>query len=476
MLGLFGTLNLGARSMSTQRAGVEVAGQNLANVNNPAYARQRVNIATSITIGSEIGPMGTGAEAVAIQQMRNAILDNQIQAEASNRGSLAAQQTALQYTQAALGTQIDRMASGAEGATAAQGVGGGHSLADNLSELFNAFQSLSTNPTSMAERQTLLMKAASLGLQFNQLNTRLDNLTGSLNSTIDSELGVANTLLSDIANLNKLITTAEVTSGGTANDLRDTRQARIEELAKYVKLDISNGNGSALNISVGGVDLVTNTTVTDTLQSYDAGGGQMLVRATTSGTPVNLTGGSIQGTIAARDGGVANLKTGINNLANLLISQVNAVHAGGFSLTGTTGANFFNGTNAADINVNAALLNDPSLVQAAGVSGAAGDNQTALALAQLAQTKHAALNNQTFNQSYGQTVAAFGQELSTVNSQLGDQQAIEDMLLRQRDSIGGVSLDEEMTDLTRFQKAFAASARLITTVDEMLDTLVNMKR
>lgn len=476
MLGLFATLNLGARSMSTQRAGVEIAGQNLANVNNPAYARQRVNIATSISIGSEIGPQGTGAEAVSIQQMRNAILDDQIQAEASNRGSLAAQQIALQYTQAALGTQIDSMATGAEGATAAQGVGSAHSLADSMSELFNAFQSLSTNPTSMAERQTMLMKAASLALQFNQLNTRLENLTGSLNSTIDSEVSATNVLLSDIANLNKLITTAEVTSGGVANDLRDTRQARLEELAKYIKIDISNGNGSALNISAGGVDLVTDNAVVETLQSYDAGGGQLLIQGATSGTPIALTGGSIQGTITARDGAVLDLHNGVDNLANLLITQINAIHANGFSLTGTTGANLFNGTDASDIAVNAALLNDPSLVQAAGVSGAAGDNQNALAMAQLAQTKWAAFNNQTFNQAYGQTVAGFGQELATVNTQLGDQQAIEDMLLRQRDSLGGVSLDEEMTDLTRFQKAFAASARLITTVDEMLDTLVNMKR
>ncbi|MGC3960894.1 MAG: flagellar basal body rod C-terminal domain-containing protein [Verrucomicrobiota bacterium] len=108
--------------------------------------------------------------------------------------------------------------------------------------------------------------------------------------------------------------------------------------------------------------------------------------------------------------------------------------------------------------------------------GASGNNQTALALAQIAQTTYAALNNQTFNQSYGQTVAAFGQELSSVNTKLSDQQTVESMLMRQRDSIGGVSLDEEMTDLTRFQKAFAASARLITTVDEMLDTVVNLKR
>lgn len=326
----------------------------------------------------------------------------------------------------------------------------------------------------MAERQTLLMKAASLAMQFNQLDARLDNLRNSLNATIDSETGVANQLLTDIAALNQMITTAEATSGGTANDLRDTRQARLEELAKYVKLDLSNGNGGSINISIGGVAMVTDNQVTDTLQSFDSGGGQVLLRATNAGTTLALTGGSIQGTIEARDGVIADLKTNINTLANVLIHTVNTIHTAGFSLTGSTGANFFNGSDAASINVNNTLINDPSLVQAAGISGATGDNQTALALAQLAQQDH--FYGQTFNQFYGQTVAAFGQALSTVNTQVGDQQTIENMLLTQRDSIGGVSLDEEMTDLTRFQKAFAASARLITTVDEMLETVVNLKR
>lgn len=462
--------------MNAQRAGVEVAGQNLANVNNPAYARQRVAIQSAIAIQSEMGPQGTGADAVAITSMRSAVLDEQIQGEASNRGLLQSVQLALQYAQAALGTQIDTTTTNAEGSTAAQGVGGAHSLSDGLSELFNAFQSWSTNPTSMAERQALLMKASSLALQFNQLDARLDTLSDSLNSTIQSEVSVVNQLLTDIASLNQKITTAESAAGANANDLRDTRQARLEDLAKYVKLDLSNGNGSAINITIGGVLMVDSNVAVDSVEAYDAGGGQILIRTATGGTPLNLTGGSIAGTIQARDGGIADLNVRINNLASLLITEVNNVHAAGISLSGTTGAAFFSGTDASDIGVNNTLLNDPSLLQGAGGGGAAGDNQTALALAQLGQTKYAALSGQTFNQSYGQTVAAFGQELSSVNTKLSDQQTVENMLLRQRDSIGGVSLDEEMTDLTRFQKAFAASARLITTVDEMLDTLVNMKR
>jgi flagellar hook-associated protein FlgK len=120
-------------------------------------------------VDSQFGPQGTGANAVAVVRLRSDILDDQIQSEMSVRGSLDAQQSALQYAQANLGQQIDRLASGAEGAAAAAGVGGTHSLADGLGDLFNAFQSLSTNSTSTAERQTLLTKAANLSSQFNQI-------------------------------------------------------------------------------------------------------------------------------------------------------------------------------------------------------------------------------------------------------------------------------------------------------------------
>lgn len=469
---------MGARSMSVQRAGVEVAGQNLANVNNPAYARQRVAITSSVTIQGEAGLQGTGSQVVNIVAMRNAILDGQIQAEASIKGMLQAQQTALQYAQATLGTQIDRMATGAEGAAASQGVGGGHSIADSLGELFNAFQSLSSNPTSIAERQTLMMKAESLATQLRQLDTRLGELSGQLNRTIESEVGTVNQHLANIASLNDKITRLEAISGSTANDLRDTRQAEIEKLAKFVKLDLSDGNGGAINVAIGGVDMVVNNQVVDTIETHVFSGNIYIQSALNdvnlSGSNPLVTGGSIIGTVQARDVGVGDIRTSMNNIASILIAQVNTVHGAGFSLSGSTGAQFFTGSDAASIGVNQVLVNDPTLIQASGVNGATGDNQVALALARLAQTEF--INGQTLSQAYSQTVAAFGQTLSTVNSDLSNQDTVDNMLLRQRDAIGGVSLDEEMTDLTRFQKAFQASARLITTVDEMLDTLVNMKR
>lgn len=202
----------------------------------------------------------------------------------------------------------------------------------------------------------------------------------------------------------------------------------------------------------------------------------MLVRTATSGTPLTLTGGRMQGTISTRDGAIATLRQDLSSLASKLISEVNAVHSIGFSLTGTTGANFFTGTDGSNIAVNAALVGNPQLVQASGVSGNQGNNQVALSLGQLADKKHATLSNQTFSQYFNQVVSNLGQSLSNVNGQSETQDVVSTMLAGQRDSLMGVSIDEEMSDLIKYQKAYQASARIITTIDEMLDTVLSMKR
>lgn len=470
MLGLFATLNLGTRSLQTQQTGVEIAGQNLANINNPAYARQRVQIQSSTAIQTAYGQQGTGANVTAIKQIRDALLDNQIQGEISVGGYWNAQQSALQFTQAGLGEYIDTTGavSSVDGTT--------RGLANGLSSLFNAFQSVATSPSSIADRQLLMNQAQSLATRFNQTATGLNNIRSLLNTSLDGNVKDANSLLSSIADLNKQIVGSEAGGNGAANDLRDLRQQKLEELAKLVDFQTSDGTNGAINITIGATQLVADSQVLDTLQTYDAGGGQMLVRTVTGGTPLTLTGGQMQGTIDARDGALATLQTSLDTLASQLITQVNAVHSAGFSLTGTTGANFFTGTSAATMGVNAALAGDPSLVQAAGVAGASGNNTVALALAQLADAPQAGLGNQTFSNSYNQTVASLGYSLSDANNQVADSDTVTGMLLQQRDSISGVSVDEEMADLVRFQKAYQASAKLVTTVDEMLDTVINLKR
>ena len=136
----------------------------------------------------------------------------------------------------------------------------------------------------------------------------------------------------------------------------DTREKDIESLAGLVNCQTAPDGNGMVNVSVGGQLLVSGSQVQDTLQTYDAGGGQMLVQTVTGATPVTLSGGSVQGTIEARDGGIASLQTGLNNLASQLISQVNSIYSKGYDLHGNTGSSFFAGTDASSIAVNSALV------------------------------------------------------------------------------------------------------------------------
>jgi flagellar hook-associated protein 1 FlgK len=183
----------------------------------------------------------------------------------------------------------------------------------------------------------------------------------------------------------------------------------------------------------------------------------------------------MQGTIDARDGTLATLQNNVNTLAGTLITQVNGIYTGGYSTTGSNGANFFNGTDAATITVNAALAGNPNLIQTSGSATAAGDNSVALQLAQLGSTAQAALGNQTFNDNYDATVAALGDSLQTANTQVTNQTAVTQMLSTQRSSVSGVSVDEEMTNLMTYQRAYEASAQLVTTLNTLMGDTLAMK-
>ena len=470
MLGLFATLDLGKRSLQTQQLGVEVAGHNIANVNTPGYARQRLEIQTSPAIDTPYGPQGTGADAAAIVQLRSAFLDQQIQSETSVTGYLQTLQNALEDAQSGLGQTISTAASGSDASSNQNGI------AAALSDLFNAFQNLANDPSSLTARQVLLQKAADLASRFNQTDQRLANLQSQLTTSVQTDTASANDLLAQIAKLNGQISQLESGTSSTANDLRDLRQQKIESLANLVKIDVATDSSGAMDISIAGTTFVSGQQQLDSLQTYDSGGGKVLVRAQNAGAALTITGGSIAGAIDARDGQVATLRANLNSLASALITEVNTVHRAGYNLNGGTGADFFTGTGAADIHVNSALAGNAALLQASGTAGASGDNQVALNLAQLAGTSISGLNNQTFNASYNQTVAALGQALSSVNTQVDDQNSASTLLTNQRDSVSGVSLDEEMTDLIKYQKAFQGSARIITVVDQMLDTILNMKQ
>lgn len=466
MLGLFNTLQLGARALQANQLGVEVTGQNLANSSNTAYSRQVVNLSTSTPTPTSLGMQGTGVQVTSISQVRDALLDGEVRDESSVSGYWNSQQSALENAQTQLGEFLTINNTGS--ATDSQ------TLSDQLNNLFNAFQSVATDPTSIAQRQNLVGQAQELSSGLNQASQQLSSLNDSLNNSISTNVTAANQLLSQIAELNDQIAKATA-AGGNANDLNDTREQDLENLANLVNIQTTTNANGTVDVSIGGSQLVKGSQTLDTLQTYNPGNGQLQIRTATSGTPLTLTGGSIQGTIDARDGALQTLRTGLDTIASSLISQVNGIYSTGYDLNGGTGQSLFTGTDAATIGVNSSLQTDPSLVQAAGAPNATGDNSVALQLAQLGQQNIAGLNNTTFSGAFASQVGSFGFALSHANSEVSNSGSVTTMLQNQRDSVSGVSVEEEVANLITFQQAYSASSKIITTVDQMLQTVVNLK-
>jgi flagellar hook-associated protein 1 FlgK len=477
MLGLLGTLDLAAQSLQTQTTAIAVTGQNLSNVNTKGYTRQTVNIQTTPDIQTTSGPEGTGAKVASIQQAVDTLLNNQIQGQQSVSGYWNGQQSALQTVQDDLneflsstgGTSSSTSANSSSGTTSSSG------LSTLLNNVLNDFKAVSTSPTSISARQQLISDAQSLASAFNQINTQLNQEDTSLNTSLSDNVSSANQLLSGIASLNQQIVAAQF-GGGNANDLMDEREQDLQNLAQLTNITTSTETNGTVDVSINGQALVSGDKVTDTLQTYDPGNGNLLVETATGGVPLTLTGGSMQGTIDARDNTLATLQGSVNTLASSLVTQVNSIYTPGYSLTGASGGKFFDGSDASNISVDSTLIDDPSAFQASGSATASGDNSVALQLAELADAQQSNLQDQTFSNSFNQTVGSFGDAVQTANNQVNDQTAVMNLLTSQQSSISGVSLDQEMTNLLGFQQAYEASAELVTTVNQMLSATLQMVR
>ena len=468
MSGLFGALSNGIKALNAQSRAVETAGRNLANVNNPNYARQRIVYGDRGTVQTPLGAQSLGIEAKQIQQLRDFLLDRQVVREVSLNASYETQQAAYQKAQAGLGQTIDRA-----GETASSGAAGsGSGIAESLSDFFNAFQSFAARPTDPGEKQTLIQKTGVLTDRIQITDSRLSEVQADLTYQAANDVADANRILSSIAELNAQIGRFEINAPGTAVDLRDQRQAQLEELATKISFETEpdpagSGQLNILARDAGGnpVVLVSLATVTGPLSISGA-----TVSGGSPSTALNLTGGSIQGAIIARDNGVQELRDNLDALASQLVTSVNAAYS-------PSGGNFFDPAGVTAGTIGLAVGVNASTLKATTPAGAAGDNDIAKAVANLANATFSISGGDdidgSFSQHYATTVANFGQTLATTNARVTEQTNIETLVRGQRDGVSGVSMDEEMTDLMKYQRAFQASSRVIQVIDDLLDTIVN---
>ncbi len=472
MSGLIGDLLNTARALGAHTQGVNTAGKNMANVTNPAYARQQVNLQDAGTVKTPNGPQSMGVEVGSITQIRDLLLDKQINRETSLLGSAQAEEEAMRWLQTNLGETINRSDDAAYIDGASNVSMGSSGVAEALQNFFNSFHGLAADPTSGPERQNVFQQAEILVDRLNVTATRLDELQADLNTSIDSEVSTVNGFLESIRSLNEQIARVEISHPGSALDLRDRRQAQLEGLSKFIDIEVApvSDKPGQIAVSTGGPGGTTVTLVDGIRPVHELAFDGTQFTAGAAASPLELTGGSLTGTLKVRDGSLQQTMVDLDNISAQLVSSVNEAYdpsgsRGGFFASG--------GTTAKTISLDSGLT-------ALGIRstewGAAGANDIAQAVAEIGEKEHSIGSGDLFDGTLGdyhrRMVSRVGGETASAHDRVTDQESVQELLLGRRDSISGVSLDEEMADLLRYQRAFEASARVMRVIDEMLELIV----
>ncbi len=355
----------------------------------------------------------------------------------------------------------------------------GTGIRSEIQALFSSFSTLSANPGDAATRGVVLARARDLASRFRDTAAGFSQLRDDLTSRAQGDASEANDLLAQIAALNKDIALAEA-GGDVAADLRDQQGELVRKLSERVEVNALHGSDGLVVLS-GGVALVEGKHHASLSTALDGNGMLEINAVRPTGVSINiaskLDGGSLAGIREARDVELVDLAESLDQLAYDLATAVNVQHEAGVGLDGVGGRALFDVSappgSAHSLTVSGAVAGNPDAVAAATTAGSLpGGSDNAVALAGLAQSTVASGNTRTLVEAYGDLVGRVGASRASAAREVEVRDAMQDQLFALRESISGVSLDEEMVSLTRYQRGYEAAAKLVSTVDGLLEQLI----
>jgi flagellar hook-associated protein 1 FlgK len=459
-VGLTDILNTARDAMTAQTFGLTITGQNVSNVNTPGYVRRQALLETR-----DMGP-GTfgGVNVAGIRRVADQFIDQRhlsltgLSAEASARDQLLGQAEALFNDFAGTG------------------------LSSSMNSLFSSFSGMSSLPNDPTTRATVLERAETFAGQVNTAADQIANFRTELFSQARDVVGEINSKLDTIASLSGRINDAQA-AGQDAADLRDKRDALLVELTQKIEVRTYNDGNGQLVVQGPGVTLIQGQSARH-LELDVADDGSVHVLARTAGGAGGdvtkfLSGGELAGVLNVRDHEAVEMQNDLDEFAFHLAGQINSVHAAGFGLDGQSGRAFFDaGTTvkgaAGSLKISDDVAGQPDrLAAASSVTALPGDGGQAMLLAAVADSPVTGLNGQSPGEAYGRLVGRVGQRKQNAATDLETRDAMTAQIETMRQSVSGVSLDEEMVALTKYQRAFEAASRVFTTADQLLEDLIN---
>lgn len=462
MADLFALLSWSSSSLSAHRASSATHSHNLQNANTAGFSRQRGNLAATLPADRFGGSfIGRGVAMGVISQARDGFVERQLPDALAAAARSSAQASSL------------------EGLTALD-PDGGAGLTNALSGFYSSLRQLSQSPGDLGARQAFLGTARTVALTFNRASQNIVNARNGLDTQLSANATRVSDLARSLADLNRQVR-VELGSGGAPNDLLDARQRVQDELVSLTGAQVIPDGEGNVNLQLDGGALVNgDLAATISTQVNAANGGHLSLVLTPAGSSTGAVlsslGGTMGGQLDARDGALRTAETSLDTLALDFANAVNTAHQAGFGLDGVSGRPLFTvGVGAArTLAVDAAMLADPRRLAASGTAaGVPGDASNLFALI---QTESQALSNglDVFA-GIASAIATWGSQVQTARTAAERDGAVMTQLESLRESVSGVSIDEELVALTQSQRAFEAVMKVIKTTDEMLETLMSLK-
>jgi flagellar hook-associated protein 1 len=458
----FHGLQTALRGLEAAQLQIDTTGHNISNANTEGYTRQQAILAASPALGAISvwgetlpGQIGAGVDVTGYRRIRDQFNDNALRSQLGQQAGAGVAQDALQRVELSFPEPGD------------------NGLQSIMTKFWNALHDVASNPDNAGARASLVKQSQTMTSAFNtaasDLVTQRNDADAQANSVVDQ----INSISTQIANLNDSISKL-VAVGQTPNDLMDSRDKLIDDLSALGNTSVSYSGNNVATVTVGGLTVVDPSGATARTRSdFDA----------QFPSALSAKSGKLGALLDVYQNVIPGFQARLDTLAVAIHDDVNAVHAQGFDLNGNAGGLYFAGatiTGAAGFAVDPAILADPSKVAASGSATAGpGDSTNAFALLGLADGSTpppVSTLGATYNQYYAGFISDLGVAAQSATSTKTTADAVVNTLTAQRQSVSGVSLDEEMTNLIQFQHAYSAAGRMISTMDQMLDTVIGMVR
>ncbi|MFP5520144.1 MAG: flagellar hook-associated protein FlgK [Bdellovibrionia bacterium] len=462
-------MDIGKRSLMNSQTALQTVGHNIANKSTEGFSRQRVEIQSNVPVTAGNIQVGMGAKTGVVTRTNNAWLEKQIQKEGTNTGFSEARADALSRVEQIYNEQQNK------------------GLNQYMADFFNSYRELSNNPESLTSRTMVREAGFALTKDFQRVVKQLREVQDDIDGQLMTLTEEVNQISKEISSLNEKIQTVEV-QGIPANDERDRRDLLLKKLGEKIEISWAEGDNGVVTVTAGQTAILVSGGTANELKARHTDSRDRIELFFTqegSSTIANVTdqirGGRMGGALEVRDKVIEDALKSVDTLAYNFAKEINTAHIEGFDRAGRSGVLFFDMPDkvegAADsLKINGTVFNDVGRIVAGSKPNAPGDNTVANIISGLQSKNVMDGGSATFDDYYATQVGQIGTIAQRAMRSSESQKNIMGQLNNIRESISGVSLDEETTKMIEFQKSYDASARLIRVADEMFDTVLSLKR